>query len=240
MNAVRKHLALPSHPTLLSGRVKLAAVALAAFMTILTLPPAQLPAGTQSDNPRPEAGSLKNWAAGPVRWLMLSSDWKAVRKSKDSRDAAIFIERFWRLRDPEPAMEGNSFRSLFHKRIREADRLYFEEEDRGSLTDRGRAYLLLGPPSHVRITHKPALIWSDTPSERLGTTTRDLEIEIWGYRLEDLPEGIVDAALRQGGKGDQALPLTLSFRHGTARVTLQEGERLLELASRSYLRHEQP
>jgi GWxTD domain-containing protein len=60
------------------------------------------------------------------------------------RDA--FIEEFWKKRDSDPATEVNEFKAEYYKRIEEANHLFSEGGGNGWLEDRGRIYILLGPP----------------------------------------------------------------------------------------------
>lgn len=57
-----------------------------------------------------------------------------------------FIEEFWKRRDPDPATAENEFRDEYLGRISQAERLFFGEGRPGWLTDRGRIYVLFGPP----------------------------------------------------------------------------------------------
>jgi len=60
------------------------------------------------------------------------------------RDA--FVEEFWKKRDPDPATEVNEFKEEYDKRIEQANHLFSEGGGNGWLEDRGRIYILLGPP----------------------------------------------------------------------------------------------
>jgi GWxTD domain-containing protein len=57
-----------------------------------------------------------------------------------------FIEEFWMNRDNDPSTEVNEFKNEYLKRIDEARHLFTEGGTSGWLTDRGRIYVLLGPP----------------------------------------------------------------------------------------------
>ncbi len=58
-----------------------------------------------------------------------------------------FIARFWKERDPNPETENNEYRDEYYARIDQANRLFLEgSRGSGWLTDRGRVYILLGPP----------------------------------------------------------------------------------------------
>lgn len=82
-------------------------------------------------------------------------------------DRAKFIEEFWRRRDPTPETEVNEFRQAYYTRMAIADRA-FQAGVPGWKTDRGRIYILLGPPTDVI---KKTM--GDTPSE-FGQTRREL------------------------------------------------------------------
>jgi GWxTD domain-containing protein len=60
-----------------------------------------------------------------------------------------FVTAFWRARDPRPETAENEFREEFEKRVAFADSHFTEDEIRGSLTDRGMVFLLLGPPTYI-------------------------------------------------------------------------------------------
>ncbi len=176
---------------------------------------------------------LVDWAEGPVGWLLLPAERREIRQVQDPEDAAAFIEEFWARRDPRPEVPGNPFREAFEQRVAAADVLYAEEGIRGSLTARGRALILLGSPTHLRITTRPALAWeTQNPDDRRVTTER-MSVEIWGYRREDLPASVLRAWLAKAKGGDEPLALTLTFRTDRQRSQVMEGENLLDLASRS-------
>jgi GWxTD domain-containing protein len=59
-----------------------------------------------------------------------------------------FREKFWEKRDPDPGTEVNEFKEEYFKRIDFANN-NFRESKEGWLTDRGRVFILLGPPSYT-------------------------------------------------------------------------------------------
>jgi GWxTD domain-containing protein len=58
-----------------------------------------------------------------------------------------FIKDFWARRDPDPDTEENEFKMEYFDRIEEANKLFVSEGKAGWLTDRGRIYILFGPPT---------------------------------------------------------------------------------------------
>ncbi len=170
------------------------------------------------------------WADGPVSWLLLPSERKQLRRVTSSVAAVYFIEDFWQRRDPDTAKQGNPARETFNQRVDAADQLYPEPGRRGSLTDRGGALILLGSPSHLHVTSKPALNWD--PREKRGerVTRERRSYEIWGYRLEDLPRVLTESVSRR--RGGDPMRLQLTFVRGADRTYLVEGGELLDLAAR--------
>jgi GWxTD domain-containing protein len=63
-----------------------------------------------------------------------------------------FIEEFWRRRDAEPDTAVNEYRMEYEDRVKRAGLLFHGEGRPGWRTDRGRIYILFGPPSE-RLTY---------------------------------------------------------------------------------------
>lgn len=83
-----------------------------------------------------------------------------------------FIERFWRARDPIPETIANEFKEEHFKRIAEANQK-FREARKGWQTDRGRMYIVLGPPDDVM---------------RYPSLQELYPLEVWYYDKLDIPK----------------------------------------------------
>ncbi len=57
-----------------------------------------------------------------------------------------FKDEFWERRDPDPLTEENEYKEMYYNRIEDANELFTGETRAGFLTDRGRIYILFGPP----------------------------------------------------------------------------------------------
>jgi GWxTD domain-containing protein len=57
-----------------------------------------------------------------------------------------FKKEFWQRRDPDPYTEENEYKEIYYNRIEEANEQFVGETKPGYLTDRGRIYILFGPP----------------------------------------------------------------------------------------------
>src|SRR5437867_4892376 len=90
-----------------------------------------------------------NWAEGPIRHLMTKEELKQWNAIRSSHDAEKFIDLFWAKRDPTPDTHRNEFHEDFDQRVKFADDNFSNGLQPGSLTDRGKALILLGPPYRV-------------------------------------------------------------------------------------------
>ncbi len=178
----------------------------------------------------PEHAGVAAWADGPVRWLMTPEEAKRVRRLRTGRQAIVFLEEFWQRRDPTPGDRANPFAEEFQRRVENADELYPENGVRGSMTDRGRALVLLGPPPLLRYGHEEVPAWNRGRREgRPAMQTRRIAVETWIYPLGDLPADY--AALL----GDD-LEVKLVFVVEAKRTYMVAGGRFLDLAARAALR----
>ncbi|HSQ36254.1 MAG TPA: GWxTD domain-containing protein [Candidatus Binatia bacterium] len=102
-----------------------------------------------------------------VRYIITKEE-KKLFPTLGAEERLQFIEDFWKKRDPSPGSEENEFRDDYYARIEKANQL-FREGSSGWLTDRGRAYILLGDPERRNAY----------PS---GYTFYDRPMEIWYYK----------------------------------------------------------
>ena len=95
-------------------------------------------------------GRYSDWAEGPVRHLMTRAEVKQWKAIQSDADAAAFIDLFWAKRDPTPATPRNEFREAFESRVALADQEFYNGAVRGSMSDRGKVLILLGPPYNIQ------------------------------------------------------------------------------------------
>jgi len=96
-----------------------------------------------------------------VRYIITREERKAFLRLPSSEHKA-FIEEFWKKRDPDPETEENEYKDEFFKRIEEAKHLFGGAS--GWLQDRGRIYVLFGPPNQ-REVYPRGIGFYDSPSE---------------------------------------------------------------------------
>lgn len=81
-----------------------------------------------------------------VRYIITRKERKIFLELPQS-EREQFIEEFWERRDPDPDTEENEFKMEYFNRIEKASDLFIGEAKPGWLTDRGRIYILFGPPT---------------------------------------------------------------------------------------------
>lgn len=118
-------------------------------------------------------------------------EWEA-RMSGTERSRAL--AEFWQRRDPTPGTEQNELRDSFLRRVAFADHVFpGETQQRGALTDRGRIFVLLGPPSMVQ---RRALLKNKDNVKVYFNEQVDGSMELWVYSSEQLPIDIPKRAVQ--------------------------------------------
>lgn len=119
----------------------------------------------------PNIGELpdERWGEGPMKWLLTSEEKRAWSQLDSGAERTEFIEKFWEVRNPRPGNSDNTFRTSFERRVAFADaQLVQDEKRRGSMTDRGMVFVLLGPPTYVG---RRPIRTGDDPADSAGMST---------------------------------------------------------------------
>jgi GWxTD domain-containing protein len=99
--------------------------------------------------PAPSEVKLETWITGPVRYIIEAEEERAFRVLADDSQRALFIERFWARRDPSPDTLSNEYRQEFWERVRQANSNFTDSPRPGWMTDRGKIFILYGPPTTI-------------------------------------------------------------------------------------------
>ncbi|MCA1581101.1 MAG: GWxTD domain-containing protein [Acidobacteria bacterium] len=114
----------------------------------------------------------ETWGNGPVRFLMTAEEKIEWSRLSDPVSRSEFVTKFWTSRDLRPETPDNEFRQEFETRVAFADANFSQDEVRGSLTDRGMVFVLVGPPTWVG--RKPIRTGEDTADAAgMSTSTRN-------------------------------------------------------------------
>lgn len=116
---------------------RLRAVAIVAFATAAVGSAAAQDKLSKSD---------KNWMEKEVGAIITASE-KATFQEIDKGDRKLFKELFWMRRDFNPMSPENEFQKDFEARVKAADQNFKVRGQKGSESDMGQIFLLLGAPS---------------------------------------------------------------------------------------------
>lgn len=105
-----------------------------------------------------------DWGKGPGGYLMTADEAAAWKNVKTDAEAQAFIDLFWARRDPTPATPANEFRDAIDQRIKYADENFTQGRTKGSMTDRGHVFIVMGTPASVQRTGPQSTIQS--PNQR--------------------------------------------------------------------------
>jgi len=113
---------------------------------------------------------------------------------KNDRDRDLFIETFWKQRDPTPGTPENEYRDELVKRFAHVNEFFGRTTSReGWRTDMGRYYMILGEPQGI---------------ERFDGTLGAVPAQAWSYygdARKELPPQFVLLFYQRGGVGEYKL-----------------------------------
>jgi GWxTD domain-containing protein len=119
------------------------------------------------------------------------------RQRLDSKRA--FLYRFWQSRDADTLTASNEFRQEYQRRVKQANEKFSHMNRPGWKTDRGRVYIVYGPPEDI---------------ERFPNEQDRMPYEIWSYY--SLEGGVIFAFVDRTGFGD------LFLAHSTYRSEIHD------------------
>ena len=145
----------------------------ATFLVLLNLLAAA--AAPAADRPKlPER--YQKWLDEEVVYIITATERDVFLKLRSDKERDLFIDAFWKHRDPTPETPENEFKTEHYRRIDYANHYLGREAPvPGWKTDRGRMYILLGEPQEI---------------QRFVGKTNVYDCESWFYQ----------------GKTDQGLP----------------------------------
>ena len=127
-----------------------------------------------------ELGSTyKKWLNEDVRWIITPEEMSAFKQLSNDEERDQFIEQFWLRRDPTPDTVENEYKEEHYRRIAYANE-HFAAGKAGWRTDRGRIYIVFGPPDEIEA--HPSGGQYNRPIEEGGGDTSTYPFETWRYR----------------------------------------------------------
>ena len=124
-------------------------------------------------------GTYKKWLDEDVRWIITDEERETFKRLSNDEERDNFIEQFWLRRDPTPDTVENEYKEEHYRRITYANE-HFAAGKPGWKTDRGRIYIMFGPPD--QIDSHPSGGMYERPIEEGGGSTSTFPFETWRYR----------------------------------------------------------
>ncbi len=121
----------------------------------------------------------RKWLNEDVAYIITDEERKAFKRLSTDDEREAFIEAFWQRRDPTPDTEENEYKEEHYRRIAYAND-HFASGIPGWKTDRGRIYIMYGPPDEID-DHSSGGTY-DRPIEEGGGTTSTFPFVDWTYR----------------------------------------------------------
>ncbi len=179
----------------------------------------------------------KKWLSEDVVYIITEEEENVFGKLTTADEKEQFIEQFWHRRDPDLRTAANEYKEEHYRRIAYTNER-FPSGLPGWKTDRGRTYIIHGPPT--QITSRAGGGFYERPMHEGGGVTSTYPFEVWRYRyIEGIGQEIelefVDASMT----GEYRLALNADEKDALlylpgAGLTLAEEMGLLEKKDRPF------
>lgn len=147
----------------------------------------------------------KKWLNGPVSYIITPEERSAFLHLETNQERENFIESFWQRRNPDPGSPDNTYKEEFYRRVAYTNE-HFTSGIPGWKTDRGRIYIMWGPPDEV--TSHPAGGPYERPPDEGGGETSTYPFEDWRYRyLPGIGENVILEFVDPTGSGEYHLTM---------------------------------
>ncbi len=130
----------------------------------------------------------RKWLDQDATYIITEEEKEAFLDLKSDEERQRFIEQFWARRNPDPGSKDNSFKEEHYRRFAYANKR-FGNGLPGWKTDRGRIYIMYGPPDEIESHPQPEA--GAFPHER------------WFYRhIEGIGDKVTVEFVDKVGTGD--------------------------------------
>ncbi|MBU4329693.1 MAG: GWxTD domain-containing protein [Acidobacteria bacterium] len=108
---------------------------------------------------------FRKWLEEEVVYIITPKEKEIFLQLQTDRERLIFVEAFWKQRDPTPNIPGNEFKEEHYNRIKYVENWFGRDvPGKGWRTDMGRIYITLGPPKSIERYENsgeiyPVVIW---------------------------------------------------------------------------------
>ncbi len=98
---------------------------------------------------KPAQDGYDKWLHEDVVYLITPAEAERFEQLKSDAEREMFVEQFWKRRDPKPDTAANEFKEEHYRRIGYANRRWGTPALQGWKTERGRRYIVSGPPDEI-------------------------------------------------------------------------------------------
>ncbi len=163
------------------------------FLLALSIFVAPLRADQSAAKPKlPE--TYRKWLEEEVCYICTRTEREVFLSLSTDRERELFIEAFWKQRNPTPGTPENGAKTEHYRRIAYANRYLGRGSSRpGWQTDRGRIYIILGEPQDI---------------QKFEGKTSTYDTEVWFYQGKTdlgLPPAFNLVFFKEGGSGEYRL-----------------------------------
>ena len=130
----------------------------------------------------------KKWLEADVVYIITEEERTIFEKLTNPEEKDAFIEQFWLRRDPNSRTGNNEFKEEHYRRIAYANERFASGKE-GWATDRGRTYIMFGPPKSID-RNPTGEVHIRTLADG-GGETFNYPYEVWYYNyIEGIGSGI--------------------------------------------------
>ncbi len=173
-----------------------------------------------------EEEAAKVWIEEIVPYIATKQERKVYKELKTSEERVRFIDTFWARRNPTPETPENEYQLEHYRRLAYVN-TFFNAGRPGWRTDRGRIYILLGPPDQI-------------DSDPMGRHAHQFPTEVWIYRRPPhpmLPPNLEIAFVDKRSIGDFEITFNmLADSDSTRRTEALMNENFLDELARAEVR----
>ena len=169
------------------------------FLVLVAL--AQPVAAQKKKSPSDLPPEFRKWLEEEVVYIISKKEREVFLQLESDRERKIFVEAFWKQRDPTPGTTDNEYKTEHYRRLAYVNQWFGRESPLpGWRTDMGRVYIQLGEPKSVEKYENepelyPTIVWFYDGMVELG-----------------LPNAFNVVFFKRGGMGEYELYSPI--RHG--------------------------
>jgi len=158
----------------------------------------------------------KKWLQEEVPYIISDEERSVFLHLQTNEEREQFIESFWQRRNPDPDSVENSFKEEHYRRIAYANER-FASGIPGWRTDRGRIYIIWGPPDEIDA--HPTGGQYNRPSEEGGGSTSTYAFEDWRYRhMDGIGDNIIIEFVDPTGSSEYHMTMDPGEKDALAKV----------------------